>query len=202
MLGRMMRRKRILLAAAPLLACALLFGARAAGVKAVGAQTPEEGFKPTTVILIRHAEKGTDPPADPPLSEAGRARAKELARVLAGVGVKGIYTSQFLRATQTAEPLAAQLGLKATPLNVSVKPSSPTEVTEQSVQDIVKRVEQHAGEAVLVIGHSNSVPDVIRALGGDSVPTIDEKKFDDMFVVTVYARGRARVVHLKYGSPN
>lgn len=192
-------RNRIILAA-PLLACALLLGALAAGAQPVAPQAPEEAFKPTTVILIRHAEKAADPPADPPLSEAGRARARELARVLAGVGVKGIYTSQFLRATQTAEPLAAQLGVKATPVPVSVKPSSPTEVTEQSTEDMVKRIEQHAGEAVLVIGHGNTVPEVIRALGGDSVPTIDEKKFDDMFVVTVYGKRRARVVRLKYGS--
>jgi hypothetical protein len=37
-------------------------------------------------------------------------------------------------------------------------------------------------------------------LGGDVVPTIDEKKFDDLFVVTVYSSGKAKVVHLKYGS--
>ena len=53
---------------------------------------------------------------------------------------------------------------------------------------------------VLVVGHSNSIPDVIKMLGGNVVPTIDEKKFDDLFVVTVYANGRAKVVQLKYGN--
>jgi hypothetical protein len=37
-------------------------------------------------------------------------------------------------------------------------------------------------------------------LGGDVTPVIDEKKFDDLFVVTVYAKGKAKVAHMKYGS--
>jgi len=53
---------------------------------------------------------------------------------------------------------------------------------------------------VLVVGHSNSIPDVIKMLGGDVVPTIDERKFDDLFIVTVYAKGKAKVVQLKYGA--
>ena len=50
-----------------------------------------------------------------------------------------------------------------------------------------------------MVGHSNSIPDVIRMLGGDTSPPIDEKKHDDLFVVTVYAKGKAKVAHLKYG---
>jgi hypothetical protein len=52
------------------------------------------------------------------------------------------------------------------------------------------------------VGHSNSIPDVIKMLGGDVLPTIDEKKFDDLFVVIVYAKGKAKVVQLKYGAEN
>jgi hypothetical protein len=51
------------------------------------------------------------------------------------------------------------------------------------------------------VGHTNSVPDLIRELGGDVVPQMDESRFDDLFVVTVYATGRAKVVQLKYGAP-
>lgn len=58
---------------------------------------------------------------------------------------------------------------------------------------------ERPGENVLVIGHSNSIPDVIKMLGGDVVPTIDERKFDDLFIVTVYAKGKAKVTHMKYG---
>lgn len=164
-------------------------------------QRPADGeAKVTTVFLVRHAEKANVPGQDPPLSEAGAQRAEALARLLQGAGVKGIYTSQFQRTKLTAEPLAKRLGVAATPVPLAVKTSNPREVSDESIRELTKKVEAHAGEALLIIGHSNSVPDVIRALGGDTVPKIDESKFDDLFVVTVYAPGRAKVVHLKYGN--
>jgi len=164
-------------------------------------QRPADGeAKVTTVFLVRHAEKADGPGQDPPLSEAGRQRSEALARLLQNAGVKGIYTSQFQRTQLTAEPLAKRLGVTVTPVPLSVKPSNPREVSEESIRELTKRVEAHAGGAVLIVGHSNSVPEVIRMLGGDTVPKIDESKFDDLFVVTVYAGGRAKVVQLKYGS--
>jgi phosphohistidine phosphatase SixA len=164
-------------------------------------QRPADGeAQVTTVFLVRHAEKADGPGQDPPLSEAGRQRAEALARLLQSAGVRGVYTSQFLRTQQTAEPLARRLGVTASPVPLSVKPSNPREVTEESIRELTKKVEAHAGGAVLIVGHSNSVPEVIRVLGGDAVPKIDESRFDDLFVVTVYAGGRAKVVHLKYGS--
>ena len=164
-------------------------------------QRPADGeAKVTTVFLVRHAEKGDAPAQDPPLSEAGKQRAEALARLLQSAGVKGIYTSQFQRTQQTAEPLAKRLGITVSPVALGVKPSNPREVTEESVRELTKKVETHAGAAVLIVGHTNSIPEVIRMLGGDIVPKIDESKFDDLFVVTVYAGGRAKVVQLKYGS--
>jgi phosphohistidine phosphatase SixA len=157
-------------------------------------------FKATTVFLVRHAEKADVPGSDPPLSERGVARAEALARLLQSAGVKAVYTSQYLRTQQTAEPIARRLGVAATVVPLNSKTSNPREVSEESIRELTKRVEARAGEAVLIVGHSNSVPDVIRALGGDTVPKIDESSFDDLFVVTVYAAGCARVVHLKYGS--
>ena len=171
--------------------------ARAGGGQGGAAAAGE--FKVTTVFLVRHAEKADVPGQDPPLSDAGRARAEALARLLQGAGVKAVFTSQFLRTRQTAEPLAKRLGVAAAAVPLAVKTSNPREVTEESVRELMKMVEAHAGGAVLIVGHSNSVPDVIRALGGDLVPKIDESKFDDLFVVTVHAAGRAKVVHLKYG---
>lgn len=166
-----------------------------------GPQSPAGGeTQVTTVFLVRHAEKADTPGQDPALSEAGRQRAEALARLLQSAGVKGIYTSQFKRTQQTAEPLAKRLGVAVASVPLSVKPSNPREVTEESLRELTKKVEAHAGGAVLIVGHSNSVPEVIRMLGGDAVPKIDESKFDDLFVVTVYAGGRAKVVHLKYGS--
>lgn len=160
----------------------------------------QDDFKPKTVFLIRHAEKEDEPRQDPPLKKEGVARSQELARLLAGAGIKSIYTSQFTRTKQTAEPLAAKLGLTATAISLKSNPSNPRLIAEESTAEVVNKILQGAGENVLVIGHSNSIPDVIKMLGGDVVPTIDERKFDDLFVVTVYAKGKAKVTQMKYGA--
>ncbi|HEV7842676.1 MAG TPA: phosphoglycerate mutase family protein, partial [Pyrinomonadaceae bacterium] len=167
-------------------------------IQSTDAQSNDDGFKATTVILVRHAEKMDTPREDPPLNEAGVARSQKLAALLASTGVKAIYTSQFLRTKQTAEPLAKQLGITVTPITIQSKQSNPREVSEQSIRQIVDKIMERPGDTALIIGHSNSVPDVIRMLGGDAVPTIDEKKFDDLFIVTVYAKGKAKVVQMKY----
>lgn len=167
-------------------------------IQSTAAQSTDDGFKATTVILARHAEKMDAPREDPPLNEAGVARSQRLAALLSSAGVKAIYTSQFLRTKQTGELLAKQLGITVTPITIQSKQSNPREVSEQSIRQIVDKIMEHPGDTALVIGHSNSVPDVIRMLGGDAVPTIDEKKFDDLFIVTVYAKGKAKVVQMKY----
>ena len=163
----------------------------------------EDNSKVTTVFLVRHAERDTTPPAsDPPLNEAGKLRAQELARVLGKCGIKAIIPSQFLRTQQTAEPLAKQLGIVATPIPVKPNPANPQEIAEQSIREITEKIYQHSGEAILVVGHGNSVPAVIKALGGDLIPTIGEKEFDGLFIATVYRKGKAKVLHLKHGSSN
>ena len=154
----------------------------------------------TTVFLIRHAERADEPRQDPPLTEKGVARSEALARLLSNAGVKAIYTSQFARTKLTVEPLAKQLGVTPTALSLKISPSNPRAIADESTKETVDKIMSHAGGSVLVVGHSNSIPDVIKMLGGDVVPTIDEKKFDDLFVVTVYANGKAKVTHLKYGA--
>src|SRR5260221_12479074 len=102
----------------------------------------------TTVIVVRHAEK-TGPTGDVPLSDAGRARARELARVLAGASVTAIYDTQYLRTQQTAEPLTRCLKIKPT----------VTGTTDAYAADLVKEIEaHHAGGTVLVVSHSNHIP--------------------------------------------
>jgi len=198
-LSRLLARGLFTLAA---LTCAILLAQTPSARTQTKSQTTQDELKTTTVFLVRHAEKADAPPADPPLNESGKARSQELARMLANSGVKAIYTSQFLRAKQTAEPLAKQLGLTYAPLSIKMSPTNPRQVSEQSIAEITDKIYERAGETALVIGHSNTIPEVIRLLGGDVVPTIDEKKFDDLFVVTVYGRGKAKVVQMKYGSSN
>ena len=159
----------------------------------------QDDFKPKTVFLVRHAEKEDEPRQDPPLKKEGVARSQELARLLANAGIKSIYTSQFTRTKSTAEPLATKLGLTVASISLKSNPANPRLIAEESTAEVVNKIMERPGENVMVVGHSNSVPDVIKMLGGDVVPTIDERKFDDRFIVTVYAKGKAKVTHMKYG---
>ena len=144
----------------------------------------------TTVILVRHAEKNIEPSnPDPDLSPAGRARAQELVHVLGEEGVNAIYATQYKRTQDTVRPLAAKLGL------------SVNLVDAKNTQELVNQiVTVHSGQTILVAGHNNTVPEIIAALGGGNFPVIPETEYDNLFVVTVYRSGKAKVVKLKYGS--
>jgi phosphohistidine phosphatase SixA len=140
----------------------------------------------TTVLALRHADIDI-PPADdaPSLNAAGRRRADALARLVGGAGVSAVLTSGFARTRQTAAPTAALVGLAA-------------QLTPDP-QVLAKRVRAgELGEVVLLVGHSNTVPAVIEALGGPA-PTIGEREFGNLFVVTAPATGPTTVLQLSYG---
>lgn len=145
----------------------------------------------TTVILVRHAEKVASTGDDPALSETGAARAAELARILADVPVDVIYTTQFLRTRDTAAPLAKARGLEAV-----VVTAGKTYATEMA--KIIR--EKHAGKTVLVVGHSNSTSNLLRELGVKNPPSIDETRYDDLFIYTI-SGNTSRLVPLRYGAP-
>jgi phosphohistidine phosphatase SixA len=162
--------------------------------------TPVSGteLELTTVYLVRHAEKGDTPPQDPPLSEQGKQRAQELARRLESAGIKAIYTSQYARTRQTAEPLATRLGITAVEIPVTMNPANPREIAEQSYTAIIEGIRQHPGDPVLVVGHSNTIPEIIKRLGADTIPTIDEKSYDDLFIASVFGNGKTNLARMKY----
>lgn len=153
--------------------------------------TAQEPLRPTTLILVRHAEKSV-PLGDYPLSSAGRARARELARVLGSVDIAAVYTTQYLRTRQTAQPLADQLGL----------PVEPITTTETYVADVLDRVRtEHAGQTVLVVTHRLTLPALIEALGANPVPTIAEEQYDRLYVVTVLPTGPVSLLEFRFGKP-
>ena len=160
------------------------------------AATAYAPFNVTTVFLVRHAEKQSNAP-DALLSEAGHARAQRLAAILAKAGVKAIYTSQVERTKQTAAPLAQALGIPSTTINVESAPGG-TQVTPQTLNNYATKITQHAGQTALVVGHSNSVPPLIAKLGVTQSVSIGDTEFDNLFVVTIYASGKAVVAQLKY----
>jgi 2,3-bisphosphoglycerate-dependent phosphoglycerate mutase len=143
----------------------------------------------TTVILIRHGERNAPTPTnpDPHLNAAGKARAKELIRIFGQSGIRAIYRSHFARSKETAQPLATHLGLPAIEMNEAL----------QIKNDIMSN---HTGQTVLVIGHSDTVPDIINRLGAGNLPLIDDSEFDNLFVVKIFGPGRASMTRLKYGN--
>src|SRR5947208_17108316 len=144
----------------------------------------------TTIILIRHAEKIIDPNnPDVDLSAAGQARAQEIARVFGDAGINAIYATQYKRTQETVKPLSDKTGVPATIVN------------SKNTADLLAQLRaQHSGQTIFIAGHNNTVPEIIAALGGPQYPIIPETEYDNLFVVTVYRTGKAKVVKMKYGA--
>ncbi len=157
-----------------------------------------EAFRPTTVFLVRHAEKAPRPAGDPPLLETGLERASDLARLLGKAGIRAIYSSQYLRTRQTAEPLSKLSGVPVTIVPVGMNPMNQREPSRESIDGLVERIHRHEGENALIVGHSNTVPEIIRALGGDLIPVIDDADYDNLYIVTIVGPGKAKVARLSF----
>lgn len=166
-----------------------LLAALALAAAPLTAQAPAAS---TTVILVRHAEKAAEPAADPPLTAAGVARAEALAGVVRDAGVRAIVTTQFARTRATAAPAAAALGVVPEVADARA-PGHPSALATALLA-------AHRGETVLVVGHSNTVPAIVAALGAPEPARICDAEYDHLYVVTVPASGRATVVHARYGA--
>ena len=156
-------------------------------IEALGRTAGQEGL--TTVYLVRHAEKDTVPEGNPQLNEAGEERAQQLLHVLEEAGVTAIYATQFRRTQDTVRPLAELLGLE---LEI---------IWADESDHLVETIRQdHRGGVVVVCGHSNTVPEIIEALGAGSVPPIEEaNEYDNLYVVRMDEDGQAAVTTLKFG---
>lgn len=150
----------------------------------------------TTIMVVRHAEKSTDDPRDPSLSEAGQERARALSSVLKDAGVTDIYTTQYKRTRQTAEPLAQQFGI-----SIVERPINDANASTYA-RDLAQAIlTSSAGKSVLVVGHSNTVPDIVRSLSGVAVPAITDAEYDHIFVVVIPTTGSPRLMQLRFGRP-
>lgn len=129
------------------------------------------------VIVVRHAERADggsnsmQAQTDPLLSAEGTARAQRLAVVLADAGVKAIFATEYKRTQDTGKPLAAKLGL-------TVQTSSGND----SGALVAKIKAEHAKDVVLVIGHSNTIPAIVKAFGGGAV-TVPDEDYTSLFLV-------------------
>ncbi|MEO1641906.1 MAG: phosphoglycerate mutase family protein [Pseudomonadota bacterium] len=133
-----------------------LFGFVLAACQAIPA--PEGG----AIYLVRHAEKVTDgdamlveDPKDPPLTADGQARSEALADILGEAGITQIWSTDTIRTRKTAAPLAEQLGLEVELYDAS------------ELERFAALLLERPGESVLVVGHSNTTPQLVETLGGD-----------------------------------
>lgn len=138
------------------------------------------------VVLVRHAEKALDQGEDPALTVAGQARARALQLALAQAEVGAVITTQWRRTQATAAPLATALGLKP----IVVASSSDTGSHAQAVAQAVRA---QSAAVVLVVGHSNTVPAIITALGGPAIAAISDGDYGTLYLLWL-SDGPARLV--------
>ncbi len=126
----------------------------------------------TTIYLIRHAEK-VDNSEDPVLSEAGIKRANHWNEIFESVNFDAVYSTNYSRTLQTVTPIANKN-------KVIVKVYNPKNI------DIEKIKKDHFGQTILIVGHSNTTPEIVNKLINQTVyTTIDDKTFGNLYIVTI-----------------
>ena len=150
----------------------------------------------TTIVVVRHAEKSTDDPRDPSLSAAGQERARDLSVALKDAGITDIYTTQYKRTRQTAEPLAQRFGISITERPIAGANSAA--YATDLAREILTR---SAGKNGLIVGHSKTVPDIVRALSGSVVPPITDPEYDHIFIIVITPSRPASLVQVRFGRP-
>ena len=143
-------------------------------------------FAQKAIVVVRHAEKA-DQSTDPVLSAQGTARAEALAKALAALDVKAVYVTQYQRTTLTAAPLMKVAGLKA----IQVHSDASAELVERMKKE-------HPADVVLTVGHSNSVPRILKLLGVAETIELGDNDYDNLFIVVPGASGPPTLLRLKY----
>jgi broad specificity phosphatase PhoE len=124
------------------------------------------------ILLVRHAEKIVGGSKDPSLTAKGFQRARNLAEMLKKHQITAIYSTDYKRTKQTAAP-AARL------LDLSVALYDPRKLKEFATQ-----IKQSSGN-VLIVGHSNTTPQLVNLLGGDSHGEIDESEYTRLYILSI-----------------
>ena len=151
------------------------------------------GDAPSLLLVVRHAERASNPADDPPLTEAGIQRAEALAATLANAGVSVIITTQFKRTQETAKPLAKALGL--TPEIVPLSSAA----LDAHLKLLEAAVRRHPGKVVLVVGHERSAPRLVNAIGGFGLGDICPQHYANLYSLSIIGQ-KAHLVHSRYGA--
>lgn len=142
----------------------------------------------TTFIVVRHAEKGTDDKNDPSLSDAGLLRAERLAARLVDEPLVAVYATDYRRTRQTAGPAAKAHGVVVSVYDAQLHATALASQLHAA----------HTRGTVLVVGHSNTVPEIVAALSGTVVPAIADDEFDRLYRIDIKADGEATLLQDRY----
>ena len=138
------------------------------------------------ILLVRHAEKADEAAAkskDPALSKAGQARAERLAVLLKDAGVSSVFVTEARRTQQTAEPLCRAANIK------------PQVVPAGDTAALLAKLKETDG-TVLVVAHSNTIPEIIKGLGVADAVSVGENEYDNLFI---YSGGAApQLLRIRY----
>lgn len=163
---------------------------------AVSLDTTNEVFAEVTtmVILVRHAEK-VDMSFDSELSAAGVARAHALHQAIADTQIDRIIVTQYKRTRLTAAVVSDSVGIELTVVSVSGGLAA-------HVNAVADAVRADGASAVLVVGHSNTIPAIIGALGGPHLGDLDESEYSNLFILQIPKEGKPRLIRSHYGAPD
>lgn len=145
-----------------------------------------------TIVLVRHGEKAEG--SDPELSAAGQARAQVLAKTVKGARLTRVLATPPKRTQQTAGPAAAGAGVKVEP--VSLEGGGAIHIAR--VANEARKAKP--GETVLIVGHSNTVPEIARALGDSAPVALTDCDYDSLTIIDL-GHSPPAVIHARYGAP-
>lgn len=153
------------------------------------------GQEDTVIFLVRHAEKMTaeksEDPDDPPLTQAGKERAQQLARMLAEAKLTAIFTTDFIRTRETIAPLVSKLKIE------------PELYDSNRLQDLRAKIQSRGPGRYLISGHSGSTPEMVELLGGEPGGPIDDAtEYDRFYIVVLPDDGEPVTIRLQYGAPS
>lgn len=138
--------------------------------------------EPAFIYLVRHGEKEAG--KDPALTSQGQLRARNIAALLRRAGIMSVFSSQTVRTMQTAQPVAQVAAVPVIPYSAD-KP-----------QGLVAAVRAIDGGAVLVVGHSDTLSELVRLFGGAPGPDIGDFEYDRVYQLSRGVDGKVVTVML------
>ena len=127
----------------------------------------------TTIYLVRHAEKIIEKDnKDPELTQIGLFRAQNIAKLLSSAGVTQIFSTHYKRTMQTAQPLADYQSIEISQYDPS------------KLEEFAQKLKQIDG-TVLVVGHSNTTPQLTHLLSDQEINNITEEEYDNVYQVII-----------------